>query len=63
MGRAQPTAAPSPDLHDDRVIALGKHARHLLTGVWDDIDPGGGTRVGTQEELEEALYLRQVMEE
>ncbi len=33
-----------------------------LEGVWDDIDPGGGDRVGTEEEYEEAWYLRAQME-
>jgi 5-methylcytosine-specific restriction endonuclease McrA len=33
-----------------------------LAGVWDDIDPGAGGRVCTEEEYEEALYLRAQME-
>jgi hypothetical protein len=33
-----------------------------LFGVWDDIDPGGGQRPGTEEEIEEAMYLRAQME-
>ena len=33
-----------------------------LEGVWDDIDPAGAGRVGTEEEYKEAWYLRAQME-
>jgi hypothetical protein len=33
-----------------------------LFDAWDDIDPGGGSRQGTEEEIEEAYYLRGQME-